>query len=408
MVHGELKIVKYHSGLRFESRVTSMPPKTSIIFLLDKLAFGGTPLQVMELALHLDEEKFERQFVVLAQIAPELEQRLQSRGIVCHLIGRDNWVQAGAWRDLHKLYRAFRRLRPDIIHAFLPTSNVLGALLGKLAGVPVRISSHRDLGGFDGERITRVNDWCDRHHVQCITANSEAVKQAVIQRAQLPAEAVRVLYNGVDTEKIARAHRGAAKRRELGFSQEDLLFAVVANIRPAKGHRDALAAFLQIAPRFPRAHLLLCGYVADEAVHRELQNMMRAAQAEAQVHFMGSRKDMPEVLHALDVLIAPSHSEGFSNAILEAMAAGKPVVASAVGGNCEQIVPERTGYLFPCGDEAALASALHELASSPRQRRRMGAAGARRIAELFSVKAMTAAHEKLYDDLIRRRNKKRQ
>ncbi len=386
----------------------NMSQKISVVFLLDKLAFGGTPLQVMELALHLDDEKFARQFVVLAQIEPELQQRLQQRGIVCHFIGRGHWVEFQAWRELSKLYRTFKMLRPDIIHAFLPTSNVLGAMLGKLARVPVRISSHRDLGGFDGAGITRVNNWVDRHWAQCVTANSEAVKQAVVARARLAAQNVRVLYNGVDVAKIRNANRGAAKRIELGFAQNDLLFAIVANIRAAKGHRDALAAFLQIAPRFPHAHLLLCGYVVDAHVLHELHSMVAAARAERQVHFMDSRKDIPEIMHALEVLIAPSHSEGFSNAILEAMTAGKPVVASAVGGNCEQIVHQQTGYLFPRGEEQTLARYLENLAASAEKREAMGAAAAARIDEMFSVRAMTAAHEKLYEDLMRRGNKKKQ
>lgn len=385
-----------------------MTQKISVVFLIDKLAFGGTPLQVMELALHLDDQKFMRQFIVLAQIEPELQQRLAQRNIACHFIGRGHWIDFKAWRELRKLYRTFKQLRPDIIHAFLPTSNVLGAMLGKFARVPVRISSHRDLGGFDGAGITRINNWVDRHWAQCVTANSEAVKQAVVARAQLPAENVRVLYNGVDAVKIRRANRGVAKRITLGFAPDDLLFAIVANIRAAKGHRDALAAFLQIAPRFPHAHLLLCGYVVDTDVFQELQSMVAATQAERQVHFMDSRKDIPEIMHAIDVLIAPSHSEGFSNAILEAMTAGKPVVASAVGGNCEQIVHEHTGYLFPRSDEHALAGYLKNLAASAKRREAMGAAAATRIDEMFSVQAMTAAHEKLYEDLMRRRNKKQQ
>lgn len=385
-----------------------MSQKISIVYLLDKLAFGGTPLQVLELALHLDDKKFQRQFVVLAQLEPELEQRLKQHGIASHLIGRGHWVEWQAWRELQKLYRTFKHLRPDIIHAFLPTSNVLGALLGKCAGVPVRISSHRDLGGFDGAGITRVNAWVDRKWAQCVTANSAAVQQAVLARTALPAEKVRVLYNGVDVDKIKRANRGSAKRNELGFAQEALLFAIVANIRAAKGHRDALAAFLQIAPRFPHAHLLLCGYVVDTEIFEELQRMVVAARAESQVHFMDSRKDIPEIMHVIDVLLAPSHSEGFSNAILEAMTAGKPVVASAVGGNCEQIVHDQTGYLFPRGEEHTLARLLEGLAASPSKRKHMGAAAAARIDEMFSVQAMTAAHEKLYEELMRRRHRKKQ
>lgn len=381
-----------------------MSHKTSIIFLIDKLAFGGTPLQVMELALHLDDKKFQRQFVVLSHIAPELRQRLEERSIACHLIGRDNWIQFGAWREVYKLYRVFRRIQPDIIHAFLPTSNVLGALLGTCANVPVLISSHRDLGGFDGTGIMRVNNWSDRRLVHCVTANSEAVKHAVLQRTHLEAGRVRVLYNGVDVELLQRANRGPAKRGELGFAAEDLLIAIVANMRPAKGHREALAGFLQIAPRLPRARLLLCGYVSDENLHQELRHMVAAAQAEQQVHFMDSRKDIPEIMHAIDILLAPSLSEGFSNAILEAMTAGRPVIATAVGGNCEQVVHERTGYLIPPGDHEAVAHALLKLASSPALRQQMGEAAKARIQERFSVHAMAAAHEKLYENLMRRKH----
>lgn len=384
-----------------------MLKKISLVFLLDKLAFGGTPLQVMELALHLEREKFQIRFVVLARAATELQQRLAAHGIACHLIGRDNWVQPSAWREVRLLYRTFRSIQPDIVHAFLPTSNVLGALVGKWANVPVSISSHRDLGGFDGAGITRVNDWVDRKLAHCVTANSEAVKRAVLQRTGLRTENVRVLYNGVDIEKLQRANRGPAKRRELGFAAEDLLIALVANIRPAKGHREALAAFLQIAEEFPRARLLLCGYVADDALFQELQRMVRDAHAERQVYFLDSRKDVPEIMHAVDILLAPSLSEGFSNAVLEAMAAGKPVIASAVGGNCEQVVNDITGYLSPPGDCEALAQALRKLAHSPEQRRQMGEAGATRIREKFSVHAMAAAYARLYEDLIRDGNQKK-
>ncbi len=385
-----------------------MSKKISIIFLLDKLAFGGTPLQVMELALHLDAERFRRHFVVLAQAAPELRQRLSDHGIACELIGRDNWVQLSAWREARKLHEVFQRLKPDLIHAFLPTSNVLGALVGKWAHVPVRISSHRDLGGFDGAGVTRMNNWVDRHLVQCVTANSEAVRQAVLARTKLQRERVRVLYNGVDMEKLQRANRGLAKRQELGFGAEELLVAVVANIRPAKGHREALSAFLQMAKRFPNSRLLLCGYVADTALFHELQHTVAAAHAERQVCFMDSRKDIPEIMHAIDILLAPSFSEGFSNAILEAMAAGKPVLASAVGGNREQIVNAETGYLTPPGESAALAHALLTLAASPERRRQMGEAAAARAQEKFSVQAMTAAHARLYEELFSCRNQKRQ
>jgi glycosyltransferase involved in cell wall biosynthesis len=380
-----------------------MLPKARVVYLADKLDLSGTPLQIVELALHLDRQKFQPHFVVLSHVEAKVRQRLEESKIGFDALGRGNWVQAGAWRDLRKLHYIFKRLQPHLIHAYLATSNVLGALVGTLARVPVIISSHRDLGGFDGKWITRVNQWTDRWLIDRVTVNSRAVLEAVVKRSGLAAESMTVLYNGIDLDKIDRANRRVAKRQELGLQPDDFVMAVVANFHPAKGHRYLVEAFNRLAPRFANAKLLLCGYCNDESLLNALRRRVVEAGAEKQVRFMNSRPDIPEVMHAIDILVAPSLSEGFSNAILEALAAGKPVVASRVGGNCEQIDDGVNGYLVPPADSTAIENALEKLLRSPEQLRQMGGAARARVREQFSVRKMVEEHEQFYIDLLQKK-----
>lgn len=379
-----------------------MPEKIRVVYLADKLDLSGTPLQIVELALHLDRKKFQPHFIVLSFIDEKIRARLEKNKIGYDALGRDNWVKAAAWRELRKLYRLFRQQRPQVIHAYLATSNVLAALVGALARVPVKISSHRDLGGFDGKWITRLNHWTDRRLIDCVTVNCAAVREALVKRAGLAPEAIAVLYNGVDLEKIDRANRREAKRTELGLQPEDLAVALIANFHPAKGHRYLIEAFNRLAPRFPNARLLLCGYCNDAALRNSLQQLVVAAGTEKQVWFLGSRQDIPEIVHAIDLLVAPSLSEGFSNSILEALAAGRPVIASRVGGNLEQIIDGLNGYLVPPAESIGLANALEKLLSSPEKLRHMGEAAKARVRQQFSAEKMAEAHQQLYGKLLQR------
>lgn len=380
-----------------------MRAPVTVVYLTDKLAYGGTPLQIVELALHLDRARFRPYLIALSQIEAALRERLEQSNIQMECLEQANWVRVNALPAAWKLYRSLRRLAPEIVHAFLTTGNVLGAVLGTLARVPVIVSSHRDLGGFDGKWITRINFWTDRHLATSVTANSLAVREALAQRSNAPAETIRLLYNGIDLKKIETANRGLAKRQELGLPPNALAIGVIANIRVAKGHQYLLEAFNRIAPHVPQACLLICGFAGDHDLMKTLQRLAAAGGAAGRVRFMNSRNDIPEMLHALDVVVSPSLSEGFSNAILEAMAAGKPVIATRVGGSPEQIIDGVTGLLVPPQDAGAIAQALLTLLRSPGLRREMGTAAQRHVQENFSVAIMTRNHTRLYDDLLRAR-----
>lgn len=380
-----------------------MRAPVTVVYLTDKLAYGGTPLQIVELALHLDHSRFQPHVIALSQMDAVLRERLEQASIRTECLGQASWVRLNALPAAWKLYRSLRRLAPQIVHAFLATGNVLGAMFGTLARVPVIISSHRDLGGFDGKWITRMNFWTDRHWAASVTANSRAVQEALAQRSGAPAQAIQLLYNGIDLSKIDKANRGPTKRHELGLPPNALAIGVIANIRAAKGHHYLLEAFNRIAPLYPQAYLLICGFAGDHDLVKTLHRLAAAGGAARRVWFMNSRNDIPEILHALDVVVSPSLSEGFSNAILEAMAAGKPVIATHVGGSPEQIVDRVTGLLVPPQDADAIAQALLALLRSPGIRQQMGEAARHHVQKNFSATIMARNHMQLYNDLLRAR-----
>lgn len=372
-----------------------------LVFLTDKLTYGGTPLQMVELASGLNQNEFEPYFIALSDVDDRLQDILLSKHIPVVQIGCSNWTKPAALPAAARLLRTIRRINPRIVHAFLTTSNVLGAVVGKAAHVPVVITSHRDLGGFDGKWITRANRWTDRHLANVLTANSEAVKQIVLNETAVERKRFEVIYNGIDLDKFAQQASSSDKRSELGLRRDDFVIAMVANLRPAKGHEVALRAFAEIADKVPQGYLLFLGAEFDPNYSEKMRQMAQAYQLTDRVLFLGARNDVASILPACDVLLAPSHSEGFSSAILEAMAAGVVVIASAVGGNVEQIVDSETGYLVPPSDADTISTRLLELFLRPELRQKLGKAARDRVQECFCVEKMVERYERLYRSLFR-------
>lgn len=378
--------------------------KIRVVYLTDKLAYGGTPLQIVELATQLDRQHFRAYFLALSCVDAALREHLRLQGVEIESAGCANWVHPRALPALARLTEHLRRWRPHILHAFLTTANVLGASVGKILRIPVCITSHRDLGGFDGTWMVRLNNWCDRRLSNAVVTNSFAVRDAVAARTGLPPAAIHVVHNGIAlSPQVGQSDRRLI-REQLELDFDAPVAAMVANLRLAKGHHIAVAAFETIARRLPSARLVICGYDSDPAYAQRVREQVRQAGLTEHIRFLGSRRDVPQLLQAVDVLLAPSLSEGFSNAILEAMAAGVPVVASAVGGNVEQVSDGECGFLVPRADATNLADRLIFLFTHPSQCRIMGQKARLRAGRLFSRERAVRAYQSLYCDLLAQRS----
>jgi glycosyltransferase involved in cell wall biosynthesis len=223
-------------------------------------------------------------------------------------------------------------------------------------------------------------------------------REATAERGLAPGTVV-TIPNGVDAAAFDPAlwpREGA--RRALRLAVDEDTVGVIAHLSPVKGHADLLAAMPRIAAARPRVRLLVVG---DGGLRPELEARSRSLGLDERVVFAGASEDVAPVLAALDVVVVPSHTEGLSNALLEAMAMARPVVATAVGGNKDAVEAGVTGLLVPARDPEALAAAVLRLLERPEEGRRLGEAARRRVLADFSLERMVKGHEALYGSLLR-------
>jgi glycosyltransferase involved in cell wall biosynthesis len=369
------------------------------MFVIGTLDIGGAERQLVELATHLD-PAFEPVVCCLSAGGP-LVADLERAGIPVFVVGLRGRVRA-AWSIPARLVafvRHVRGFRPAVLHGILFHAYVLSAFTGALLRVPAVIASRRSLSNFKQSRrfyfsMERLaNRWTD-----AIIANSEAVRRDAIVREGLAEDAVSVVYNGFDWEMYDRPP-DPRLRGSLAPAGGPVALAV-ANLIPYKGHSVLLNAWREVCDALPLATLLLAG---DGIARAELEAEARRLGLADRVRFLGIRRDVPDLLAISDVLVHPSFEEGFCNALLEAMAAGKPVVATDVGGNAEAVVDGVTGRIVPPRDAKALAAAVLYVLQSDDHGQAMGSAGRRRVRERFGRETMVSQYEAAYRAVLARK-----
>jgi glycosyltransferase involved in cell wall biosynthesis len=300
------------------------------------------------------------------------------------------------WRDaaaLVELTRLLRRERPDILHASSSKAGILGRLAAFAARVPVRVfTAHGWAFAAHTGLASRLYRWADRlvrpltTVTVCVAEQQRAIGLAA---GTCDAEHTVVIPNAVEAATAPRAD--ANGRRPV--------VVAVGRLKAPKDFLTLVRALVQL-PRGSCEALL----VGDGPDRPTLEEEIKALGLSEHVHLAGERHDVPELLAAADVFVLPSRSEGMPVSVLEAMAAGLPVVASRVGGVPELVADERTGILVEPGDADALAAALVRLVGDPGLRRELGGAGRARVEERFDVDAFRRAHVELYSgELARRR-----
>ena len=296
-----------------------------------------------------------------------------------------------------ELIRLIRQLKPRVVHAFLPLVTFMGALAGRLNRVPLVITSRRALGTHQ-ERfvVLRPIDLMADFFSHRVTVNSQAVWNDTINRDHINPSKLELIYNGVDPEpfELAASYREKV-RKTLGVKREEKVAIVIANLISYKGHSDFVKAARQVIDQLPVAKFLLVG--EDRGIQEHLQCEILELGISSHVKFLGQRDDIPQLLAACDISVVPSHEEGFSNTILESMAAGLPVVATSVGGNPEAVLDGATGWLVPPRNPKALAEKLMDLIENPAKAKAWGRRGNERVKRQFSLGGMVERHLRLYE-----------
>jgi sugar transferase (PEP-CTERM/EpsH1 system associated) len=347
---------------------------------------GGLENGVVNVVNGLNPRRFQSSICCLKQ-AGEFARRIPPNRAQIHEMG----LRGG--NDLLlplRLAQLFRRTKTDIVHTRNPEAFFYGFLGAKLGGV--RAVIHSEHGRIFPEKPHRkllqrfFSRFTDR-----IFAVSQQLKRDLVTHIGLSAARIEVLYNGVEPNTFHGRYRPAT-RRELGVRDSEIVIGSVGRLAPVKNYAILLNAVAGLGANHD-VSVVLVGEGPERPVLEALADRL---QIRRQVRFLGHRNDVPALLDGMDIFVLPSQSEGMSNTVLEAMAAGVPVVASDAGGNTEIVRDKQDGLIFPRDDIEQLRVCLAILCDDSAYREHLGRSGYARVMQAFSIQAMIARYEELY------------
>ncbi len=363
----------------------TFPPKR-IFYLITDLDIGGAENMLFELAQRIDKSKF----------IPEVG-CLKGKGIVgkkLEALGiKVKYFHIEKLWHIYKLANVVSFLRQgrfDILHSYLFHANIIGRICGKLAGIPIVVSSIRVC-----EREKLYHLWMDRitnRMVDLEICVSKEVKNFTIEKAGISEHKLEVVENGIpDTFLDAvTSHRNK--------KAHSLVVGTVARLSEQKGIEYLLYAAKKTIEQFPNITFIIVGSGPLASQLKELSIKLNISR---NVKFIGFRNDIPELLSVIDIFVLPSLWEGMPNALLEAMAAGKPVIATDTGGSKDLIDSNINGVLVEPANSEALAEAILKLLGDPAQRQRLGESAREKVKERFPIDKMVFKTEQIYTKLIK-------
>jgi glycosyltransferase involved in cell wall biosynthesis len=365
----------------------------SVFFFTDSEAFGGAEQALVTLIGELDRERWSPTLV--HHPAPGLDPLLEAT----RAMGVGTWsVHAmpeglrGASR-IPRFAAALRRRAPAVFHAqqTWQRSCKYGLVAARLARVPVTISTVQLYVDLERERHAQRQRRLLSWSVDRFIAVSAHVRERLERDLGLPSHKIEVIHNAIDAAAVRRPPDPALRAKLNGGSHHPLVL-VPARLDPQKGHRHLLEA----AGEVPDATFVLAG---DGPERQGLGDLARSLGVENRVVFLGYRSDVPALLAACDLVVLPSLYEGLPLSLLEAMAAGKPVIASRIGGIDELVADGENGLLVPPADPHALAAAIRGLLDDPDHARRLAGMGREVVERRFSSAAMAAEISRIYDEV---------
>jgi glycosyltransferase involved in cell wall biosynthesis len=372
-----------------------------VLHLIDSFEQGGTERQAVQLVRLLHQSgRYRVHFACFRNRGPLRDDVMSLKLEEIPEYPLQNFYNRNAARQLRRFAALLRERNIKVVHTHGLYTNIFGMTGARLARVPARIASRRETNGLR-DAARKWAERCSFRLAHAVVANAEAVRQQLITEG-VRAKKIVTVYNGLDTQRVLSPTD--SQRDEtlamLGLPVEThrRFVTIVANVRhPVKDHPMFLRAASRVRARFPDAAFVIAG-------EGELMESLRALAAELgierDVFFTGRCTKVAALLSISDVCVLSSKAEGFSNAILEYMAAARPVVATDVGGAREAVIEGETGYLVPSGDDEMMAARIISLLGEPERARSLGERGRRLVAEKFSCEAQLERTENLYDRLL--------
>ncbi len=362
-----------------------------VLQIIPSLDRCGAEKQLTLLATGLPRDRFDVHVCALTRGGP-LEQPLQRAGIPVTIVGKSWKIDPLAYRRLKRL---IVRLQPDLVHTWIFAANAYGRWAARSAGVKHLVAGERCVDAWKQWHELAIDKLLARD-TQRIVTNSSGVRDFYAEHG-LPADKFVIIPNGVEPLTGPASKPREELLAELGLPPGARLIAAVNRLWPQKRVKDLIWAADLLKIVNPEAHLLIVG---DGPQRWRLERYRDQCEIRDCVHFLGQRDDLASWLAHCECLWLGSGYEGQSNAILEAMSAGLPVIATDIPGNRDLVVPNQTGYLVPVGDRAAFARWTNVLLNDSELAAQLGTAGRQRVRTEFSVEKMVARHAALYEELL--------
>jgi glycosyltransferase involved in cell wall biosynthesis len=369
-----------------------------ILFLSTSMGLGGADQQLLSAAQVLRDRGHEIRIVSLTPLGP-MGLQARSLGLATDSLEMRRGVPDP--RGLARLVRIVRAWKPDVVHSHMVHANLMARVLRLLVPVPVLVSTIHNV--YEGGPLLMAGYRLTNGLVDHMTIISQAAADRFVGERIVPGRLLTVIANGVDTDRMRNLppEGRAALRGWMSVGDQDFVWLAVGRFEVAKDYPNMLRAFAAVRAREPRAVLVIVGQGSLQAEAEALTAELGLREA---VRFLGARDDVPAVMSAADGYVMSSAWEGMPMVLLEAEAAGLPIVATAVGGNGEVVRDGESGFLVPARDSEGLRAGMLRLMALPEeQRRAMGERGREHVRANYGLQRVAERWERVYWDALARK-----
>jgi len=369
-----------------------MERKIKVMQITDNLGIGGLERVVANLCKYIDKSKYDISVCCLS-FKGKFGEELERIGMNVHLIPQKKGTDYFAF---WKLKDILGRIKPDITHTHNSNALVDGAIASIIKGVPIRI--HTDHARqFPDTKRTMFAERLIALFLDRIVAVSVETKGNLVKYELIPEKMITVINNGIEGSRYDIKIDEEAKKRELGLDAFRYLIGLGVRLKSQKGIIHLIKAVPNVLKTFPEIAFVVAG---EGPLRASLEEECKKMGVDKNFFFLGPRLDLPEILQILDLYVLPSEWEGLPLVILEAMAAGRAIIATDVGGNSVAIEDGKTGYLVPPKNPDALADKIVHLLSSPEKRQKFAEAARNKFYAEFSVERMVSKYENIYEEAL--------
>jgi glycosyltransferase involved in cell wall biosynthesis len=369
--------------------------KIKVLRIVPSLEVGGVEKTLLSLLPRLKKEGFDVSVCCLYK-RDDLAKDMERMGIPIHFIGMRPQIDFDLryLRGIYKLIKFLKKEKIQIVHTHMYKANTPGRIAAIFARVPVIIVNEHNIDDWKNP-FQIFTDRVLANFTSKIVTVSDAVRKFYIKKG-IPAHKLITIHNGVDLDRFKVNVDADRKKEEFGINSSDFVVGTISRIEPQKGHKYLIDAASTVRKEFPNVKFLIVG---TGSLKNKLKKYVKNKGLEKDIIFTDKRKDIPEILSIMDVFALPSLREGFSISLLEAMAAGRVVVATDVGGNLEVIDNGENGFIIPANSPRILAEKIIKILKDQKLRNRIGKNAQEKVRE-FSIDNMASKTMELYNKML--------